>query len=326
MTLANAILSIVSIGLLGTAGGVALAQQPYPTKPVRYIVPFPPGGSTDPMARMAAAKLSERWGQSVIVDNRPGGNTIIGTDALAKATPDGYTIGWVGPSFFSTPSLIPKLPYDSLRDFVGVTTIARQRNLLVLHPSLPANTLQDVIALAKAKPGQLTFGSSGIGTNTHLAGELFKILTGTNLLHVPYKGSGPLSTDLLAGRVSLSFQVPITVIPHVNAGRLRPIAISGETRLPPLPQVPTFAEAGLKSHGLMSVNGIIAPAKTPRAVVDKIAAEMAAVLAQPDTLEFLARQGAEPLVSTPQQTVALIKEELAKYAKIIKEAGIKYQP
>ena len=326
MNFSTMIVRVVSLGLLLAAAGTVIAQQPYPSRPVRYIVPFPPGGSTDPMARMVAAKLTERWGQSVIVDNRPGGNTVIGTDALAKATPDGHTIGWAGPSFFSTPSLIPKLPYDNLRDFVGVTTIARQRSLLVLHPSVPAKNLQEVIALAKSKPGQLNFGSSGIGTNVHLAGELFKIMTGTNILHIPYKGSGPLGTDLIAGRVEMSFQVPITVIPHINSGKLRPIAISGDTRLPPLPQVPTFSEAGLPGYGLTSVNAIIAPARTPRQVIGRIASEVATILARPDTLDFLARQGAEPFISTPEQTSALIKEEIARYAKIIKDAGIKYQP
>jgi tripartite-type tricarboxylate transporter receptor subunit TctC len=317
---------IVLIGALLALVAPALAQQSYPTRPIRYIIPFPPGGSTDPMGRMAAAKLTERLGQQVIVDNRPGGNTVIGTDVLAKATPDGHTIGWVGPAFFSTPSLLPNLPYDSLKDFVGVTTIARQRSLLVLHPSVPAANLKEVIALLKAKPGQLTFGSSGIGTNVHLAGELFKIVAGVDMLHVPYKGSGPLSTDLLAGRVHLSFQVPITVITFVNAGKLRPIAVSGETRLPPIADVPTFAEAGLPGYGLTSVNGIIAPAKTPRHAVNRISAEMAAILAAPDTLDFLARQGAEPIVSTPEQTDALIRSELARYGKIIKQAGIKFQP
>jgi tripartite-type tricarboxylate transporter receptor subunit TctC len=310
------IVRVVSLGLLLAAAGTVNAQQPYPSRPVRYIVPFPPGGSTDPMARMVAAKLTERWGQSVIVDNRPGGNTVIGTDSLAKATPDGYTIGWAGPSFFSTPSLIPKLPYDNLRDFVGVTTIARQRSLLVLHPSVPASNLQEVIALAKSRPGSPT-SARRARTNVHLAGELFKIMTGTNILHIPYKGSGPLSTDLIAGRVEMSFQVPITVIPHINSGKLKPIAISGDTRLPPLPQVPTFSEAGLPGYGLTSVNAIIAPARTPRQVIGNIASEVAAMLARPDTLDFLAKQGAEPFISTPEQTSALIKVELAS-AKIIK--------
>lgn len=326
MNFSTAAVRIISVALLAAFAGSVAAQKDYPSKPVRYIVPFPPGGSTDPMARMVAAKLTDRWGQSVIVDNRPGGNTIIGTDFLAKANPDGYTIGWMGPSFFSTPNLIRKLPYDTLRDFVGVTTIARQRSVLVLHPSVPANTLQELIALAKAKPGQLNFGSSGIGTNVHLSGELFKIMTGVDILHVPYKGSGPLSTDLLGGRIEMSFQVPITVIAMINGGKLKAIAVSGDSRLPALPQVPTFSEAGLPGYGLTSVNGIIAPARTPRQVIGRIANEMAAILAIPDTLDFLAKQGAEPFVSTPEETTALIKAELARYAKIIKDAGIKYQP
>jgi tripartite-type tricarboxylate transporter receptor subunit TctC len=317
---------IAWIGVLFALGTAAHAQQSYPSRPVRYIIPFPPGGSTDPMGRMVAAKLTERMGQQVIVDNRPGGNTVIGTSVLARSTPDGYTIGWAGPAFFATPSLIPNLPYDSLKDFVGVTTIARQRSLLVLHPSVPANNLKEVIALLKAKPGQFTFGSSGIGTNVHLAGELFKTVAGVDMLHVPYKGSGPLSTDLLAGRVHLSFQVPITVITFVNGGKLKPIAVSGETRLPPLPEVPTFAEAGLPGYGLTSVNGIIAPARTPRAAINRLATEVAAILAAADTLDFLARQGAEPLISTPEQADALIRSELARYGKIIKQAGIKFQP
>jgi|RhiMethySRZTD1v2_1073278.scaffolds.fasta_scaffold51954_5 tripartite-type tricarboxylate transporter receptor subunit TctC len=326
MRISKIVAYIALIGALFALGIAAHAQQPYPSRPVRYIIPFPPGGSTDPMGRMVAAKLTERMGQQVIVDNRPGGNTVIGTSVLARSTPDGYTIGWAGPAFFATPSLIPNLPYDSLKDFVGVTTIAKQRSLLVLHPSVPASNLKEVIALLKSKPGQFTFGSSGIGTNVHLAGELFKTVAGVDMLHVPYKGSGPLSTDLLAGRVHLSFQVPITVITFVNGGKLKPIAVSGETRLPPLPEVPTFAEAGLPGYGLTSVNGIIAPARTPRAAVNRIATEVAAILAAADTLDFLARQGAEPLISTPEQADALIRSELARYGKIIKQAGIKFQP
>ena len=326
MRISKIVAYIALIGALFALGIAAHAQQPYPSRPVRYIIPFPPGGSTDPMGRMVAAKLTERMGQQVIVDNRPGGNTVIGTSVLARSTPDGYTIGWAGPAFFATPSLIPNLPYDSLKDFVGVTTIAKQRSLLVLHPSVPASKLKEVIALLKSKPGQFTFGSSGIGTNVHLAGELFKTVAGVDMLHVPYKGSGPLSTDLLAGRVHLSFQVPITVITFVNGGKLKPIAVSGETRLPPLPEVPTFAEAGLPGYGLTSVNGIIAPARTPRAAVNRIATEVAAILAAADTLDFLARQGAEPLISTPEQADALIRSELARYGKIIKQAGIKFQP
>jgi tripartite-type tricarboxylate transporter receptor subunit TctC len=326
MNFSTAIVRVVSLGLLLAAGGAVIAQQPYPSRPVRYVVPYPPGGSTDPMARMIAAKLTERWGQSVIVDNRPGGNTVIGIDFLARAAPDGYTIGWAGAAFFSTPSLIPNLPYDALRDFVGVGTIAKQRVVLVLHPSVPARNLRELIALAKARPGELNFASSGIGTNTHLSGELFILMTGTRITHIPYKGSGPATTDLLGGRVEMSFQIPITVIPMIKAGKLRPIAVTGDTRLPALAEVPTFSEAGLPNYGLTGVTGIIAPARTPRQAIGRISSELAAILAMPSTAEFLAKQGAEPFFSTPEQTDALIREEIARYARIIKDAGIKYQP
>ena len=321
------IVRVLSFGmLLAAAGTVNAQQQPYPSRPVRFIIPFPPGGSTDPMGRMFAAKLTERWGHSVIVDNRPGANTIIGTDLLAKAAPDGYTIGWLGGAFFSLPSLFSNLPFDVYKDFVGVTTFGKTRIVLVLHPSVPANNLQEFIALAKAKPGELNFASSGIGTNVHLSGELFNQLAGTKMVHIPYKGSGPVTTDLLGGRVQLSFQVPITVIPFINAGRLKAIAVTGEARLPVLAQVPTFKEAGLPNFGWTSVTGIIAPARTPRPVLGRIASEVAAIVALPGTQDFIANQGGEPFASTPEQTAVVIKEEIASYARIIKEAGIKYQP
>jgi tripartite-type tricarboxylate transporter receptor subunit TctC len=315
---------LLSFGLLLAAGAVC-AQPAYPVKPVRYIIPFPPGGSTDPMGRMIATRLTERWGQTVVVDNRPGGNTIIGTEVLARSPADGYTIGWCGASFFSTPSLMA-LPYDSIKDFTGVTGVSKQRSVLVLHPSVPAGNLQEFIALAKSKPGEFNFGSSGVGTNTHLSGELFNQVAGTKMVHIPYKGSGPVSTDLLGGRLQLSFQVPITVIPFINAGRLKAIAVTGDTRLAVLPQVPTFKEAGLPGFGLTSVTVIAAPARTPRAALDRISREVAAILAMPATQEFMAKQGAEPYTANPDQTNAVIREELARYAKIIKDAGIKYQP
>jgi tripartite-type tricarboxylate transporter receptor subunit TctC len=315
---------LAALCLLLTAGSV-IAQPAYPVKPVRYIIPFPPGGSTDPMGRMIATRLTERWGQTVVVDNRPGGNTIIGTEVLARAPADGYTIGWCGASFFSTPSLM-KLPYDPIKDFTGVAGIAKQRSVLVLHPSVPAGNLQEFIALVKSKPGEFNFGSSGVGTNTHLSGELFNQVAGTKMVHIPYKGSGPVTTDLLGGRLQLSFQVPITVIPFINAGRLKAIALTGESRLPALPQVPTFKEAGLPNFGLTSVTVICAPARTPRAALDRISREIAAILAMPSTQEFMAKQGAEPLAADPDQSNTIIREEIARYAKIIKGAGIQYQP
>lgn len=316
----------VCAALLAAAAAPAFAQQSYPSKPVRYVVPYPPGGSTDPMARMVAAKLTERWGQSVIVDNRPGGNTVIGMDFLAKAPPDGYTIGWGGAAMFSTPHLIPNMPYDPARDLTGVATIARSRVVLVLHPSVPANNLKELIAFAKARPGQLNFASSGLGTNTHLSGELFNMVAGTKLTHIPYKGSGPATTDLLGGRVEVSFQIPITVIPMIHAGKLKPMAVTGDGRLAAIPDVPTFTEAGLPGYGLTGITAVMAPIKTPRAVIDRINTDMAAILAMPSTQDFIAKQGAEPFVSTPEETNAIVKQELARYGNVIKTAGVKFQP
>ena len=325
MALSGAVLRFF-IGLNVIATLPAIAQQNFPARPVRIIVPFPPGGSTDPMARMIAARLNERWGESVVVDNRPGGNTIIGYSVVAKSQPDGYTMGWAGSALLTNPTLMPHSPYDVVKDFVGIATAAKSRNMLVVHPSLPVTSLKELVALAKAKPGQLTYGSSGIGTTVHLSGALFNIVTGIDIRHIPYKGSGPLSTDLLSGRVDLSFQVPITVMAFVANGKLRPLAISGESRSPALPDVPTYAEAGLPGFGLISWSGLVAPAGVSKQVQSKIAADMAAILALPVTQEFMTKQGAEPFVSTPEQTAALIKADIARYAKIIKDANIKWQP
>jgi len=316
---------IVALALLLGATGAVLAQENYPSRPVRYIVPYPPGGSTDPVARFMAAKLSERWGQSVVVQNVPGGATVIGMSALARATPDGYTIGWAGAGFFSSYSLIRNLPYEA-RDFMGVATLSTGRNILVLHPSIPANSLKEFIAFAKSKPGELNFATSGYGTNTHLSAELFMMETGVKLAHVAYKGSGPATVDLLGGRVQLSFQVPITVLPMIKAGKVKPIAISGEGRLPMLPDVPTYTELGLPGSGLTSVTAMVAPAKTPRNIVTKISNDVAAILKTPAAHEFLTTSGAEPFISTAAgEADKVIKTEIARYTKIIKTADIKPQ-
>jgi tripartite-type tricarboxylate transporter receptor subunit TctC len=297
--------------------------QAYPTKPIRFIVPYPPGGSTDPMARFAATRLSERWGQSIVVDNRPGGNTIIGTEAVAKAPKDGYTILLASTALLTTPSLIPRLPYNVLRDFTGVATIANSRFVLVVPPSNPSKNLQELIAYIKARPGQINYASSGIGANTHLSAALFSLMLGINMNHIPYKGSGTLAADLMAGRVDLSFQVPISVISHIKAGKLKPIAISGETRAAALPDVPTFAEAGMPKFQVGGWFGIAAPSGTPKYAIDKISREMASILATPDAQDYLVKQGSEAFISTPEQVTALIKADVAKYGRIIKEAGIK---
>ena len=316
---------VVACVLLGLAGSVG-AQQSYPNKPIRFIVPYPPGGSTDPQARMAAQKLAEKWGQPVIVDNRGGANTIIGTDAVAKAPPDGYTILLASNALATSPSLFPNLPYDTVKDFDAVATIARSQNVLVLNASVPANNLQELITLAKAKPGQLNYASSGVGANVHLVGELFNIVAGTKIQHVPYKGSGPALTDLIGGQVQLSFQTPISVMAHIKSGKLKAIAVTGEKRLAALPPVPTFAEAGLPEYDpTTGWFGIVVPAGTPKAIIDKMSSEMAQILAMPDTQEFLAKQGMEPYISTPEQMTAMIRSQINRYAKIIKDANVKLE-
>ena len=318
--------SIVCIGLtILAANGAASAQHNYPNRPIRFIVPFPPGGSTDPMARLAAKGLSERWGHPVVVDNRPGANTVIGADAVAKANADGYTMLLASSSFINAPSLIPKLPYDPIKDFTGVGTIARSRLLLVVATSFPATTLGEFIALAKAKTGQMSYASSGVGSNTHLSAALLNLMLDTKMNHIPYKGSGVLLADVIAGRVDLSFQVPISVISHLKTGKLKAIAITGDSRAAALPEIPTFSEGGMPSFGISGWYGIVVPARTPKEVVNKISNELASVIAMPDVQAYLTKQGLEALVSTPEQTTALIKSDIARHAKIIKDANIRLE-
>ena len=323
MQTCTAVARIIAMSVLLVVSGFATAQQAYPSKPIRFIVPFPPGGSTDPLARLAGQKLSESWGQQVIVDNRPGASTIIGSEAVAKSAPDGYTILLAGIPLVTGISLYPNIPYDAVRDFAPVATIARSQFVLVLNPSVPANNLQEFIALAKSKPDQLDYGSSGTGGSLHLAGELFNFIAGVKMLHIPYKGSGPLVSDLIGGQLRLSFQTPIATIAHIRSGRLKAIAVTGTGRLSALPQVPTFSEAGLPAYDTNIWFGIVAPAGTPRAIIDKMSAVMAKSLATQDVRENLANQGMDPFISTPDQMAALIKSDIAKYAKIIKSANIK---
>jgi tripartite-type tricarboxylate transporter receptor subunit TctC len=318
---------MVPVLLCAVISGAAVAQQDYPNRPVRIVVPFPPGGSTDPMARLIASKLSERWnGINVVVDNRPGGNTIIGTSLVAKSSPDGYTMGYCGSSLFSAPNLIPHLPYDATKDLVGVSGVAKSRTVLVVHPSVPAHTLKELIELAKTHPGDLNYGSSGIGTTTHLSGELFKIVTGAKILHVPYKGSGPLTTDLLGGRVKMSFQISITQIPNIVAGRVRALAVTGEERLKALPDIPTFTEAGLPGFGVSSWTCLIAPAGTPMAVRKKVADTLDQILRAQDTLDLFTKLGMEPFPLGPEAANELIKTDIKRYGKIIKDANITWHP
>lgn len=301
---------------------IAAAQPAYPTRAVHFVTPFPPGGSLDPLTRMSAQKLSEKWGQPAVVENRPGGNSIIGTNAVAKAAPDGYTLLVAGTPHVINSTLFAT-PYDPIRDFAPIATIARSRQILVVNPSLPVRDLQSLIALAKARPGQLNYSSSGTGNTNHLAGELLCVLAGIRMQHVPYKGGGPALIDVISGQMQLSFQVPISVLPHIRSGRLKPLAISGKTRNTALPQVPTFAEAGLPAFEMSGWTGMFAPAGTPKDIVEKISAEMGRILALPDIVERLVSQGLEPLISNPEQFAALLQSDMARFAKLIKDANIK---
>jgi tripartite-type tricarboxylate transporter receptor subunit TctC len=300
------------------------AQTTYPTRAIHFITPFPPGGSLDPLTRMTAQKLSEKWGQPAVVENRPGGNTIIGTQAVARAAADGYTILVVGTPFIINPSLFPT-PYDALKDFAPIATIARSRQILTVNPSLPVKTLQELLALAKAKPRQINYSSSGTGNTNHLAGELLCALTGVKMQHIPYKGAGPAITDLISGQVQIAFQVPISVIPHIRSGRLRAIAITGKARTQALPEVPTFAEVGLPAMEMSGWTGLFAPAGTPKEIIDKISGEMARMLATPDVAERLVNQGLEPFISTPEQFASLLRTDMARFSKLIKDANIKIE-
>ena len=316
---------ILAVGFVLAFAGSAAAQQVYPNKPIRLITPYAPGGSTTILARMVGQKLSENWGQQVVVENRPGGNTVIGTESLAKSPPDGYTIMLTSNTLVINPNLMPNLPYDPVKDFAPIGTVSRVEYVLVVHPSVPASTLQEFIALAKASPGRLNYATPGSGGPGHLATELFSVMTGVKMQHIPYKGGGAVIIDIVGGQVQLCFATPLEFTPHINSGKLRALAVSGDARLPSLPEVPTFAEAGLRGLDIAFWQGILAPAGTPKAIIDKLSAELMRFLALPDTREKLIFQGMEPFINTPEQFAALIKADQAKFAKLIKAANIKLE-
>ena len=298
------------------------AQQDYPNKPIRYITPFAPGGSQTVLARLIGNRLTEAWGQQVVVDNRPGANTIIGTHLAVKARPDGYTLVSLGNALAGNHTLF-KTPYDALKDIAPIATVLTYENVLVVTPSLPANTLADLIALAKAKPGYLTYGTSSAGGSTHLLAELLNTVANIKTRHIPYKGGGPAVIDLMGGHIHLFFSNPINVIAQVKSGRLRAIAVTGQARVPAFADIPTFAEAGFPAITLTNWQGVGGPVGIPKPIVDKISAEIAKLVALPDTKEKFLQQGFEPYYNTPEQTAALIRADIAKYAKIIKDANIR---
>jgi len=306
----------------GVAGNVACAQQAYPMKPVRLIVPFPPGGSTDIVGRIAAQSLGELWGQQLTVDNRGGASGQIGVEFAARAAPDGYTllIGHIG-TFGVNPSLFSKLRYDAIKDFAPISLIARVPNMLAVHPSLPVKTVQQLVNLARQRPGTLNYGSSGSGSNPFLSVEFFKLLTRTDIVHIAYKGTGPMLTDLIAGHISLTINGVPPLLPHVKSKRLNAIAVASDKRLSLLPELPTIRESGVPEYEVTQWYGMLAPTNTPRAVVNKVNADIQTFLARPETAARMSGEGAIPSGSTPEEFGALIRSEIERWAKVVKATG-----
>ena len=316
----------VTLAVLGivVAAPEATAQA-WPNRSVRVVVPFPAGGSADTLARLLGQKLSERLGQPFVVDNRPGAGGNIGTDLVAKATADGYTVLVTPSSLAIAPSLYRNLSWDPVKDFAPVVLVASTPNILVVHPSVAANSVQELVALAKSKPGQLNYASGGNGATNHLAGELFKRMTSTDIVHIPYRGNPLAVIDVLNGQVAMMFDFMITSLPHVKAGKLRPLAVTGTKRSPQVPELPTVAEAGVPGYEASTWFSVMAPAWTPAEAVSKLNAEVNAILQMPDVRERLDTLGAEPMGGTPTDVAALIRTDLAKWAEVVKAANIKIE-
>ena len=303
---------------------LAASAQSFPSKPIKIVVPFPPGGFNDLLGRTLAQEFQKAWNQPVVVDNRPGGNTIIGSDMVAKATPDGYTLLVVALPFSVLPSLFPgKLPFDVQRDFAPVSLCAGSPNMLVVNPSVPASNVKEFIALAKSQPGKLTYASTGNGSSNHVSAEYFKMLTGTDILHIPYKGSAPAVTDLIGGQVNMLFDNVPNVIQHVKAGKLKALAVTSSTRSVQAPEVPTLQEAGVADYEVNVWFGLLATKGTPPDVVAKLNTETARVLNLPEVKERFRTLGVEVIASSPDQFAQHLKSEIAKWGKVVREANIR---
>jgi tripartite-type tricarboxylate transporter receptor subunit TctC len=299
------------------------AAQAYPTKPVRMIVAVPPGGPADTLARLVGPGLSEALGQTVVIDNRPGANGIIAYETTARATPDGYTFTAVAAGVAINPSLYRNVPYDPVRDFAPITLGITVPNILIVHPGVKAASVQELLAQARARPGQMTFASAGNGTSGHLALELFRQTTGINVIHVPYKGGGPALADLVGGQVQALFSIALAATPQIKAGRVRALAITSAKRSPVAPELPTVAEVGLPGFEVVGWFGWLAPAKTPRAIVNRLHTEIVKVLGRPDIRERLLSQSTEPVGNTPAEFAAFIRSEHAKWGKVIRDANVR---
>ncbi len=313
--------TLVILALLFTP--FAFAQDNYPSRPIKLIVPFPPGGATDIVGRLVAQRLQEALGQPVVVENKAGAGSNIGSEQVAKAAPDGYTLLLGTIANATNMSIYKNMPYDTLRDFAPVTQTMAAPSVLVVTNALPANSLKELIALAKAQPGKLSFASSGAGGSPHLAGELLKLRAGIDIIHVPYKGAAPALLDVVSGVVSMGFKTALSAIPHMQSGKLKPVAVAATKRLAQIPNVPTMAEAGLPDFEVSSWNGVLAPAKTPPEVIARLNQELVRILATQDVKDRFAAQAAEPVGSTPEQFRAYIRSEIDKWAQVVRASGAK---
>jgi tripartite-type tricarboxylate transporter receptor subunit TctC len=302
---------------------MGIAATPYPTRPIRLISPFAPGGGNDIISRTLGAALTKNLGQSIVVDNRPGANTIVAMEIVARATPDGYTLVTSSSSLATNATLYAKLPYDSIKSFAPVSMVGVSPLVVAVNPALPIKNIAELIAAAKAKPGSIMYPSAGTGNSTHLGGELFAVMAGVTLTHVPYKGLGPGLVDLMAGRLQTIFSTAPAAIPHIKTGRLRGLAVTTAARSNLLPQLPTVAESGIPGYESGSWYGITAPAGTPREIVARLNREITTVLGTPDFREQLLNAGADPMPTTPEQFAAYVQIEIAKWAKVIKLSGAK---
>jgi tripartite-type tricarboxylate transporter receptor subunit TctC len=312
-----------AVAALLVCGGEVAVAQTYPAKPVRVVVPWPPGGSNDIVGRIVAQKLSELSGQQFVVDNRGGASGIIGSENVAKSAPDGYTIMVHSATHVANPHLFKKIPYDTLKDFTAISPLSAQVGVLAVHPSMPVKTVKDLIALAKARPGQITYASSGNGSFVHLTMALFNVMTGTDMIHIPYKGGGPATIALTAGETQAMLATVGSLIPSINSGRVRPIAVSSEKRVGAYPNVPTIAESGVPGYEFTAWIGALGPAGMPKAIVDKLNADMQKVLRMPDVAEKLKSQTLDPMFMTPEQFARRLKSDYDKYEKVIKVSGAK---
>jgi len=319
----SALCRVLATGALLAVSGTSVAQQGFPNKPIRIVVPYSPGGATSILARLVGEKMTKAWGQPVLVDNRPGGNTAIGSEIVAKADPDGYTLLLMTSTHVINAVLLPNTPYDAINDFAPVATLAGAELILVVNSKVPANSLKELIALAKTGTTRLNYASSGQGGTMHLAGEYFNMLAGVKTIQIPYKGTGPVVPALMAGEIQMTITPPAVFIPAIKAGKIRALAVTGTTRLAALPDVPTFTEAGLPAYELTGWYGLLAPAATPKPVISKLSAEIGKILTISEIKDFLVKQEMAPYINSADQFALLIKSELAKFKEIVKAANIK---